>query len=55
MIRQKNYQIIDCNKKISHTREGHLVLHPCNEAELIKSITQSLEHHGVAKVHNDSA
>jgi len=54
MIHQKNYQIIDCNKNISHTKEGHLVLHPCDKDELVKSITQSLEHHEEVMEHNDS-
>ena len=55
MIHQKNYQIIDCNKNISHTKEGHLVLHPCDKDELIESIIQSLEHHEEVVEHNDSA
>ena len=54
MIRKKNYQIIDCNKSISHTKEGHLVLHPCDEEDLIHAITQSLEHHEEVKGHNGS-
>jgi hypothetical protein len=54
MIRKKNYQIIDCNKSISHTKEGHLVLHPCDEEDLIHAITQSLGHHEEVKGHNGS-
>lgn len=54
LIKKNNCQIIDCNKQVTHTQEGHLVIHPCNEDLLIESITRSLEHPEEVMEHSDS-
>jgi hypothetical protein len=41
-MKKKNCQIIDCSKAVSHTREGHLVLHPANIEELASTIEKDL-------------
>ena len=41
-MKKKNCQIIDCSKAVSHTREGHLVLHPANNEELASIIEKEL-------------
>ena len=43
-LRKKNCLIIDCNKKVINTIDGHLVLQPVDEEHITESIVQSLEY-----------
>ena len=43
-LKKKNCLIIDCNKKVINTIDGHLVLQPVDEEHVTETIIQSLEY-----------